>query len=258
MDLGIAGRNAVVTASSRGLGLAAARELAREGVNLLMCSRGEEALRAAADGIAGETDVKVVAITADVADAADCRRIIDEADRKLGSVDILITNTGGPDPGTFETVDDDAWLRAFENTLMNVVRMIRAAAPAMCQRRWGRIVNVTSTTTRQPLTGLTLSNAFRPAIVGLAKDLSEQYAPHGVLVNNVCPGMYRTDRILHIAQQADDPEAYLEQRAMQIPLGRIGEPNELAAMIAFLCSERASYITGQSILVDGGMYRGYL
>jgi 3-oxoacyl-[acyl-carrier protein] reductase len=257
MDLGIAGRNAIVTAASKGLGFACARVLASEGVNVLLCARTPETLHDAVKTIAADAGGRAVPLVADVSSADDCRRIVDEARHTLGDIDILVTNTGGPERGAFDECDDDAWDRAFQSTLMNVVRLVRLAAPGMCERRWGRIVNIASITARQPIDNLTMSNALRPAIVGLAKDLSLQYAPHGVTINTVCPGLHRTDRVLHVAERGDgDPEARLARMAEQVPLGRLGEPVELARVVAFLCSEAASYVTGTSIPVDGGLYRG--
>jgi 3-oxoacyl-[acyl-carrier protein] reductase len=257
MELGIAGRNAIVTAASKGLGLACARVLAEEGVNVLLCARTEATLHEAVARISAEASGRAVPLIADVSNAEDCRRIVEEAQHTLGGVDILVTNTGGPERGSFNDSDDDAWGRAFQSTLMNVVRLVRLVAPGMCKQAWGRIVNIASITARQPIDNLTMSNALRPAIVGLAKDLSLQYAPHNVLVNTVCPGLHRTERVLHVADRGDgDAEARLAQMAEQVPMGRLGEPAELARVVAFLCSEAASYVTGTSIPVDGGLYRG--
>jgi 3-oxoacyl-[acyl-carrier protein] reductase len=257
MQLGIEGRNAIVTAASKGLGFACARVLAEEGVNVLLCARTGATVEDAVSTIASEAPGKVVPLVADVSDAEDCQRIVEEAQHTLGEIDILVTNTGGPERGSFDDCDDDAWLRAFQSTLLNVVRLVRLVAPGMCGRGWGRIVNIASITARQPIDNLTMSNALRPAIVGLAKDLSLRYAAHNVLVNTVCPGLHRTDRVLHVAERGDgDAEARLARMAEQVPLGRLGEPVELARVVAFLSSEAASYVTGTSIAVDGGLYRG--
>ena len=212
---------------------------------------------------AARTGGEVFPIAADVSRAPDCTRLVEEVVRRWGTVEILVTNTGGPPPATFESTGDPEWAAAVESTLMNVVRLVRAALPHMKARRWGRVVNVTSISVKQPVEGLLLSNSIRPAVVGLARALATELAPHGILVNNVCPGSYDTDRIREVAQmratrQGDTVEAQLQQIAAGIPLGRLGDPAELASVVAFLCSERASYVTGTTTLVDGGAYRGLM
>ncbi|MCK4874048.1 MAG: SDR family oxidoreductase [Phycisphaerales bacterium] len=257
MDMRIAGKTAVVTASSKGLGRAIAQGLAEEGVNVVISARTKEPLEQAAKEIAA-IGGHVLPVVADVASSTDCERIVAAAEQEFGCVDILVTNTGGPAKGSFDDCDDAMWAAGVESTLMNVIRLVRLVAPGMKERRWGRIVNVTSITAKQPIKGLTISNAVRPAVIGLAKDLSDELAPHGVLVNNVCPGLHRTDRLLHLAKGAtvDDPETYFEKLAADVPLGRIGDPRELADAVVFLCSQRASFITGTSLVVDGGHCRG--
>lgn len=257
MDTGISGKSAVVAASSKGLGYAIAHGLAAEGCRVIVSARGEEDLRAAAERIARETGAEVEAIAADVSDPEACDRLIAGAAERFGGVDILVTNTGGPPAGRFEGLTEAQWKDGFESTLLNVVRLVRAALPHMKAAGWGRIVNVTSLSARQPIEGLLLSNAYRAAVHGLAKTLSREVAPYGVLVNNVCPGMHETDRLRHLAEirgkeAGISTEAALERLAEAIPLKRLGRPEELAAATVFLCSERASFITGQSIVVDGG------
>jgi 3-oxoacyl-[acyl-carrier protein] reductase len=261
MDTGLAGRVALVTAASQGLGRAIARGLAAEGAALAICARRREPLAEAAAEIAAATGASVLPVQADVTDAEDCRRLVAAALEHHGRLDVLVTNTGGPAPGSFAACDDAAWQAAVESTLMSVVRLTRLVVPAMCARRFGRIVHVASITARQPIRGLTLSNALRPAIVGLAKDLADELAPHGVLVNCVLPGMHRTERLLHVAgaRPGADPaavEARLAELARAIPLGRVGRPEELADAVVFLCSERASFVTGTTLTVDGGATRG--
>ena len=257
MDMGLDGRVALVTAASRGLGRAIAAGLAAEGASLVIAARGRETLESAARELESE-GATVLARTCDVSDAASCAALVGAALERYGHVDVLVTNTGGPAKGPFEACDDDAWQASFESTLMNVVRLVRLCVPSMKERGWGRIVNVTSTTARQPIAGLTMSNALRPAIIGLAKDLADELAPHGILINNVCPGLHATDRLLHLVQGAtpEATEAGLAELAERIPLGRIGRPEELAAAAVFLCSERSSYVTGTSLVVDGGATRG--
>lgn len=257
MDMSIADRVAIVAASSKGLGYAVAHGLAAEGCRVVVSARSEGGVRAAAERIAGETGAEVEPVVADVSVAADCERLVAQAADRFGGVDILVTNTGGPPAGRFEALGDDGWASGFDSTLMNVVRLVRAAVPHMRQKGWGRIVNVTSLSAKQPIEGLLLSNAFRAAVHGLSKTLSRELAGDGVLVNCVCPGMHATDRLTHLAEirgreAGVSTEAALVKLAEAIPLGRLGRPEELAAAVVFLCSERASFITGQSIVVDGG------
>ena len=261
MDLGIQGKVALVSAASKGFGRAIAAGLAREGCRVVMCARTAETLERAADEIRNETGAEVRTIAADVSLAADCRRFVQCALDEFGGVDILLTNTGGPAAGTFDTTDEAAWRAGIESTLMNVARLTQLAVPQMRKKQWGRIVNITSSSAKQPIAGLLLSNALRPAIVGYAKSLALELAADNILVNNVCPGMHLTDRLRHLAEvRAGDsgrtPAEQLGMMADEIPLGRLGRPEELADVVVFLCSERASYVTGQSILVDGGAYRG--
>ena len=263
MDLGLKGRAAAVAAASRGLGRAVARALALEGAAVALCGRDEARIREAADAIAAETGARTLAVVADVGRAEDCSRFVETAAHAFGRLDALVTNTGGPSPGAFEKVREDDWRAAIDVTLMNVVRLVRAAVPHMKRGGWGRIVNITSLSAKQPIDGLVLSNALRPAIVGLAKTLAGELGPDGILVNNVCPGYTRTDRLeelLHVRAEAtgSSPDRILAQLAEGVPLRRVGEPEELAALVAFLCSERASFITGTTIPIDGGACRGLL
>ncbi|GJM19242.1 MAG: dehydrogenase [Phycisphaeraceae bacterium] len=256
MDFEITGRAAVVAASSKGLGRAVAHELAREGCRVVVNGRDSEALEATRADIARDTGADVRAFAGSVADADGCAGLINAAVEAFGTVEILVTNTGGPPAGPFESFDDDAWHDAVDMTLLNVVRMVRAATPHMKRAGWGRIVNLTSVSAKEPIAGLLLSNAMRAAVHGLAKTLSRELAPE-ILVNNIVPGLHRTDRLEHLAKVRAETwgcsvdEAF-ERLAATIPLGRLGKPEELAAAAAFLCSQRASFITGQSIVVDGG------
>lgn len=257
MNMGITGKVAVVAASSKGLGYAIARGLAAEGCRVVVSARTEADVRDAAARIAAETGSDAEPIVADVSVAADCERLIASAAERFGSVDILVTNTGGPPAGRFEALTEAQWSSGFDSTLMNVVRLVRAALPPMKANGWGRIVNLTSLSARQPIEGLLLSNAFRAAVHGFAKTLARELAPDGILVNNVCPGMHSTDRLRHLAEIRGEEagistEAALDRLAGAIPLGRLGKPEELAAAAVFLCSQAASFVTGQSIVVDGG------
>ncbi len=263
MDLGLKGRTAAVAAASRGLGRATARALAAEGAAVAICGRDEARIREAAESIAGETGARVHPVVADVSRAEDCRRFVEEAAAVFGRLDILVTNTGGPRPGTTETVTPEDWDDAYRNTLANVVHMVRAAVPHMRANRWGRILNIASVAVKQPIAGLALSNALRPAVVGLAKTLANELGKDGILVNTLCPGYTRTDRLTELASlraraAGVTPEAILAEFAKGIPLGRVAEPEEFGAVAAFLCSERASFVSGTTLAVDGGETRGLL
>ncbi|MBN2290497.1 MAG: SDR family oxidoreductase [Candidatus Glassbacteria bacterium] len=263
MDLGIRDKTAIVCGASRGLGYAAAGELAAEGAKVVICARGAGPLEEAARRIAGETGSPALPVAADVSRAGDVSRVVEAALEAFGGIDILVNNAGGPPPGLFETHDDRAWLAAFELNLLSAVRFSRAVIGPMRRSGGGRIVNITSVAVKQPVDNLVLSNAVRAGVVGMAKTLSNELAPHGILVNNVCPGFILTDRLVSLIRGRAEKQAVSYQEALdsftsQVPLGRTGEPAELAALVAFLCSQRASYITGATILVDGGLCRALM
>jgi len=262
MDLGIDGRVAVVAASSKGLGRAIAEELAAEGAHLVMCARGEAKLHEAADRIR-ELGRTVIAIPADLSREGEPERVIDEAIAAYGKIDILVTNTGGPPAGPFESHDMEAWRAAVRSNLESVVGLTRAALPTMKLQRWGRIINVTSIAVKQPVDNLILSNSVRAAVTGMARTLANEVAPFGITVNCVLPGYTRTDRLEELAganaaREGVSIEEIRDRWHVQIPMRRLGEPREFAAMVAFLASERASYITGTSIQVDGGWIQSLL
>jgi 3-oxoacyl-[acyl-carrier protein] reductase len=263
MDLGLTGKVALVAASSRGLGRAVAEELAREGMSLVLCARGADALRATAESIRAGSGARVVDVVADVSDAAGRARVMAAVAEHFGQVDVLVNNSGGPPAGPFESHTQDAWSEAIRQNLDSVVELTRAVLPGMKERRWGRIINVTSIAVKQPVDNLILSNAVRAAVTGFARTLANEVAPFGVTVNCVMPGYTRTQRVVDLAtrnaaQRGTSVE--VEQRVWesQIPIGRLGEPAEFGAMVAFLASERASYTTGASIPVDGGWIRALL
>jgi 3-oxoacyl-[acyl-carrier protein] reductase len=262
VNLGLEGKVAVVVASSKGLGRAAALELAAEGARVVICARGEEALEATrADIQAAGGEVRAVSV--DTGNAADLERLIATAESEFGPVDILVTNGGGPTPGTFDEVGDSDWDAAVEGTLNSVVRLSRRVLPGMRERGWGRIIHITSIAVKQPVDGLILSNTVRAGVTGFARSLANEVASDGVTVNCVMPGFTWTERVDELAdKQAAGSDASREQVIAgwenSIPARRLGEPNELAALIAFLASERAGYITAQSIPVDGGWIRGLL
>jgi len=263
MELGLKGRIALVAASSKGLGKAVAEELAAEGASLVLCSRGEATLRATADAIGQRHNVPVLAVAADVGKAGEAERVTREGIARFGKIDILLTNSGGPPAGPFESLTREAWDSAAALVLSSVVEFCRAVLPGMKERRWGRILNVTSIAVKQPVDNLMLSNSLRSAVTGFARTLANEVAPFGVTVNNLMPGFTRTDRMVELSEVTAEKEGITAEQALKrftgsVPMGRMGEPREFAALAAFLASERASYITGQSMAVDGGWIRGLL
>lgn len=254
MELGLKDKVVLVTAGSQGIGLATAQGYHREGARVAICARNAENLAAAAATMPG-----CLALQADVSDADQIAAMTAEVAAKLGPVDVLVVNAGGPPPGLFADLDDDAWMAATNLTLMSAVRMTRAVLPAMREKRWGRIVVISSVGVKQPVPNLTLSNSIRMAVLGWAKTLAQQVAADNVLVNTVCPGFTRTARIAQLVGPSgpDGPSPAETAIASQIPLGRIAEAEEIAGLAVFLGSEVASYMTGTAIAVDGGAARGY-
>ncbi len=260
MDLGIRGRRAVVCGSSQGLGRAIADALAAEGVDLVINSRSPEKLEAVKAGIEAAAGVSVTPVAADLTHPAGVERLITEARAALGGIDILVTNTGGPPAGPFEAHTPEVWRQAVAQNLESVLNLVRHVLPEMKERRWGRIVNVTSISVKQPVDGLILSNSIRAAVTGFARTVANEVAAFGVTVNNVLPGFTRTERLVHLVEAISEREGITHDEVYarweaEIPMRRLGEPPELGAVAAFLCSERASYMTGQSIVVDGGWVR---
>ena len=263
MDLGLRGKVALVSAASRGLGRAIAEALATEGASLLICARGADALGDARNAITKRSGVDVEMVVADVSTEEGITRVWERAREHFGRVDVLVTNAGGPPSGPFESLEWDSWQRAVALTLRSAVELTRLVLPGMKERRWGRILNVTSIAVKQPVDGLMLSNSLRAAVTGFARTLANEVARYGVTVNNILPGYTRTERVeeLNAATAAregitiDDVSHRIEA---QIPMRRLGEPPECAALAAFLASEQASYITAQSIAVDGGWIRSVL
>lgn len=261
MDLGLKGRVALVCGSSQGLGRAIADALAAEGADLVINSRSAEKLDAVRSQIAEATGAQVVAVSADLTDPAGVEELVSTAKDAFGKIDILVTNTGGPPAGTFEDHSAAVWRDAIAQNFESVVNLTRAVLPGMKERRWGRIVNVTSISVKQPVAGLILSNSIRACVTGFAKTVSNEVAPYNVTVNNVLPGFTRTERLIHLAEAVAEREGITVEGAYEgweaeIPMGRLADPPELGAVAAFLCSQQASYITGQSIAVDGGWIKG--
>jgi 3-oxoacyl-[acyl-carrier protein] reductase len=260
MDLGLEGKVALVTAASKGLGRAVATELAREGARVVVSSRDEERLARTAAEIGEETGAQVGYLPADVSEEKDVRDLVSHAADHFGGVDILINNTGGPPAGGFDDFRDEAWREAFELILLSLIRVVRGVLPLMRDRGGGRIVNVASSSVKQPIENLILSNTFRAGLAGLAKSLSFELAPDGILINTLGPGRISTERSASIdASQAETLGVPVEEVRgrveAQIPLGRYGTPEELARVAAFLASPANGYVTGQSILIDGGMVK---
>ena len=263
METGLKGKVALVSGASRGLGRAAAEALAAEGARVGIVARREATLTEMARSIARATGSEVVPIVCDVSKADEARRAVRETARHFGGLDVLVTNAGGPRAGTFDTLVEDDWIQAVDLTFMSVVRMSMEAVPLMRKRGGGRIIHITSVSVKQPVDNLMLSNSLRPAVVGFAKSLATELAHEKILVNCVAPGYTRTDRVVELARATAARDGttvdVVEQRLVaQIPMGRLGEPHELASLIVFLASDRASYITGTTLQVDGGYVRSLL
>jgi 3-oxoacyl-[acyl-carrier protein] reductase len=240
------------------MGLAVAHELSREGCRVVLFARREDVLVEAAAGIERETGVAVTAVSGDSRDASALERAVEEARQRFGGLDILVNNTGGPSAGAVSSFDDEAWRLAYELTLMSAIRVTRAALPLLRASGRGRIVNLTSSSVKDPDDGLGLSNTLRAGVTGWAKTLSREEARHGITVNCVAPGYIDTDRLQYLYSTGDDPQAARARDAEMIPVGRFGAPEEIAATVAFLCSTRAAYVNGVTVLVDGGLARGLL
>lgn len=257
MDLGLTGKVAIVAAASKGLGKGCALALAREGALVTICARTEADLARAADDIRGATGADVLAWPADVTSAADIHAVVAATAERFGGVDILVSNSGGPRIGGFGDLTDGDWQQAFEVVTLNFVRFVRDVLPYMRARRWGRIVGIQSSSVKQPVAHIDLSNGIRPGIAGLVKALMPDLAADGITINLVLPGRFRTARIspgLADGAPADpDLRARLDSLSAGIPVGRLGEPAELGDLVAFLASERAAYITGAAYQIDGGI-----
>lgn len=263
MDLGLKGKTALVAAASRGLGFQVARVLAQEGVRVSMVSRDESAIREAARRIREETGGEVLALAADVRSREEIERWVGTTVEKQGGVDLLFTNSGGPPAGGFFDFDDTAWTEAFELLTLSVVRMVRAAVPEMKRRGGGSILFSTSSSVKEPIPHLTLSNVLRAPVAALAKTLSRELAPDGIRVNQLIPGRIATERLRQLdetgARRAGVPvEEFARTSQARIPLGRYGQPEEFARAAAFLLSDAASYITGATLQVDGGSLHGVI
>jgi len=265
MDLGLSGKNAIVLASSRGLGKGCALALIQEGANVVICARGKRELEETAVKLSEEAmnGARIESFVCDVTRPEDIKKMVAETLDSFGSVDILVNNAGGPPRGKFMERDIDDFYDAFKLNFMSAVHLCREVIPHMKEQHWGRIINITSTTVKSPAENLALSSCIRPGLIGLTKILSKDLAPYNILVNSVCPGYYHTkpvkDKIEKEAKQKGlTEEKVMESYTKDIPVGRMGKPEELGSLVAFLASEKASFITGTAIQVDGGSYRGLL
>ena len=260
MDLGLNGKIALVCAASQGLGRAVAAELAAEGASLILCSRRQEWLDAACDSIGQESGVPVLGVVGNLSVFADVEAVVKAGLERFGQIDILVTNIGGPPAGRFDALGRQVWADATRLLLTSVLDLTRLVLPGMKERGWGRILNITSIAAKQPVDNLILSNSLRAAVTGFAKTLANEVAADGVTVNNILPGYTRTERVEQLAEtiakkEGITPDEVRSRWEAEIPMRRLGDPKEFAALAAFLVSERASYITGSSIAVDGGWIR---
>lgn len=261
MELGLKDRVAIVAAASKGLGKAVALGLAREGANVTICSRNADSLLAAVEDIRAQTGVDVVAQCTDVTVEDQVRDLVAETLKRFGRVDICVTNSGGPPAKPFSETSLADWKLAVHLNLLSTFYFAHEVLPLMQKQRWGRLIAITSVAVKQPIDGLILSNSIRAAVTGMVKSLSNEYARYNVLVNNVCPGYTETERLVDLARTLGRVEGVSTDKirdrwAAQVPLGRLGTPEEFAALVVFLASERASYITGASVAVDGGLAKG--
>lgn len=254
MNLGLKNKVAIVLGASKGLGKAYAKALASEGTLVVIGSRDEKILKATAQELQKETGSEILAVPTDVNVPKDLENIVARTAEKFGRIDILVNNAGGPPPGKFDVLGDREWQSAFETNLLSAIRLTRLVIPHMRATGSGRIINSVSVAVKQPMDNLILSNSIRAGVVGMAKTLSQELAADSITVNNVCPGLFLTQRIKDLYKD----EEKMKNAIKDIPMGRLGDPEELASLVAFLASEKASYITGATIQVDGGMCRSLL
>jgi 3-oxoacyl-[acyl-carrier protein] reductase len=263
MDLGLKSKVAIVAAASKGLGLAVATELAHEGAEVAICARSAENLSQAEKSIRDATGRTVYSEAFDVTDAARVAQFVAAVEHRFGRVDICVTNSGGPPAKTFLNISIEEWRRAVDLTLMSTVYFAREVLPRMQKNRWGRLLTITSVSVKQPIAGLLLSNSLRAAVTGLAKTLANEFGSSGITVNNVCPGYTLTERLDELAESQArsggvSREQIFDSWSAEIPIGRLARPEEFAALVTFLASERASSINGTTIAVDGGWVKGLL
>src|SRR6266849_5613095 len=263
MNLGLTGRVAIVAAASKVLGRAVAEELAREGAHIAICARTASTLEETARHIQKVTGREVFHRALDVTDSKAVSDFVASVETRFGRIDICVTNSGGPPSNLFKNTPPEAWRAALDQLLMSTIYFAKEVLPRMQKNKWGRLITITSSAVKQPVVGLLLSNSIRAAVTGLARTLANEYAADGITVNNVCPGFTRTARLDNLAASISKrtgakPQEVFAGWEREIPAGRVGTPEEFAAVVTFLASERASYINGTSIAVDGGLVRGLL
>lgn len=261
MDLGLDGKVAAVGGASSGLGKAVAWALAREGARVAICARGADRLDRTRQALERASGEEIFAFATDLATEDGPKEFVTATTKEFGGLDILVCNAGGPPPTTLANTSPDAWQRAIDLSLLSTIRLVQAAIPHMRRQQWGRIICLTSVSVKNPLPGLILSNTARPGVVGFAKSVASEYGHHGITVNVICPGYMLTDRVQELAaEQAEADqmtiEAVMSQIVENIPVGRMGDPKELGDLVAFLASERAAYINGTCVQIDGGFVRG--
>jgi 3-oxoacyl-[acyl-carrier protein] reductase len=261
LDLGLKNRNVIVAASSDGIARAATEKFAAEGANVAMCSRDPKKLNAAAAEIRERYQARVLAEVLDVTDEVKVEAFVKHVAQEFGGVDVCVTNAGGPPPKMFLATTTEEWHRAVEMNFMSVIHFARAVLPGMQKNHWGRLVTITSITVRQPVSDLIYSNAVRAGVLGLVKSLANEFGKDGITVNNVGPGYTATERLKQlIAKRSQElgitPAEFEARLGVEAPLKRVGQPEEVADAIVWLASDRASFITGQTLLVDGGLFKG--
>ena len=263
MDFGLKDKVAFIAGASQGIGKATAIELSKEGAKVVICALDDPELPKAVEEIRSITGNEVIGIAADLTLTQDAKNFIRKGVEHFGTIDILVNNSGGPPDKKFTEIDEDLWTLGFRLNLLSTITMTQEAVPVMMEKRWGRIINMTSVSVKQPIPGLILSNTIRIGVVGLAKTLSSELAPYNITVNNVCPAYIATERVRKLSidvakKEGTTPEEIIRKWESQMVLGRMGEPDEVAALITFLASERAGFITGDSIQIDGGYYKGVM
>jgi 3-oxoacyl-[acyl-carrier protein] reductase len=263
MDFGLQGKVALVAGGSMGLGKAVATELAREGARISICALDDPNLPKAKEDIERETGGEVLTVPADLTNMDDARGFVRASAAHYGTVDILVNNAGGPPSVPLLEIDDDLWHVGFKLNLMSTIAMTTEVVPIMKEKKWGRIINMTSISVKQPIDGLILSNTIRSGVIGFAKTLSTELAPYNVTVNSVCPGYTLTDRVRNLSKVVAErenttPDEIVKRWESTIPMGRLGTPEEFAALVTFLASNRSGYITGAAIQIDGGWYKGVM
>jgi 3-oxoacyl-[acyl-carrier protein] reductase len=263
MNSGLKGKTALITAASKGIGKAAAEVLASEGCQIAICSRTKDDLLDTAEEIKNKYDIEPLWCICDLNNKADIDNTFEAVSNEFGSIDILVNNCGGPIPGYFFEIDEDDWKFAYEQVLLSVVRFSKLVVPAMIKNEWGRIINITSISVKQPIENLMLSNSLRAGVTGFAKSLSNEVAKHNITVNNVAPGLTLTNRLYELAvieakEKGKSHEEVLAEMAKRVPMNRLAGPEEIASVVLFLASKQAGYVTGNTIQVDGGFTKGLL